>query len=277
MLNVTAILALVVGLSTFPTNDGVVHDRGRLRVGIMIRLRPPHDNMHALLLRSSAAALMLLASHTTLAATPAPFEIVLYEGQDYPVCRAITAALRRLGPPVSPTTWVAHPPPVRGATSPAWTSVADAAAVANDALPIPGVSYGPAEETIIPGVVIETPPATGTRKSVTADLHLVRRAMQDDGTGRFSDVKGHLGQVLGWNFEAVNLKLFPSVTHVPVGIHSVPSTMVLWGGQPWFGTGLGTLGTLEARPVLGPTPRSHPDLLIRQRCLLGSAQATTSQ
>ncbi len=214
---------------------------------------------------------MLLASHAAPAATPALSGVVLSEGKDYPVCRAIAAALHRMGPSVGPTTWVARLPPIRGVTLPAWTPVADAAAIPNDSPLIPGVIYGPAEEATIPGVVIETPPAMGTGKSVMADLHLVRHAMQDDGTGRFSDIKGHAGQVMGWSFGAVNLKLFPSAGYVPIGIQLVPSTVFLWGGQPWFGSDLGELGTLEANPALGTTPHDRRGLLIKQRCSLQSA------
>ena len=223
--------------------------------------------MHALPLRSSAAALLLLASHAAPAATPAPSGIALTEGKGYPVCQAITAALSRLRPHVGPATWVARLPSVRGATQPAWTLALNAPANSDEALPHPGLNFGPAEETIIPGVVIETPPAMGTNTSVTIDLHLIRRAMQDDGTGQFSGIGGHPGQVLGWSFEAVNLTLFPGVTHVRVGIGLVQATMILWGGQPWFGDGLGKFGTLEASPSL--EPHDPAGLLIRQLCVIG--------
>ncbi len=232
----------------------------------MVRLRLLHDNIHAMLLRSSAAALMLLALHGAPAATPAPSGVALIEGEGYPVCRAITAALRHLGPHVGPATWVARLPSVRGATQPSWTPAPNARANSDEALPHPGLIFGPAEETTIPGVVIETPPAMGTNTSVTIDLHLIRRAMQDDGTGWFSGIGGHPGQVLGWSFEAVNLTLFPGVTHVRVGIGLVQATVLLWGGQPWFGDGLGKFGTLEASPSL--EPRDPAGFLIRQLCVI---------
>ncbi len=222
--------------------------------------------MHALLLRSTA--LLLLASHAAWAATPAPSRLVLYQGREYPVCRAITAALRRLGPHIGPTDWVTRLPPIRGVTQPAWMPVADVAAIPSDALPHPGLIYGPPEEATIPGVVIETPPAMGTDTSVTVDLHLVRRTMQDDGTGRFSGVGGHPGQVLGWSFEVVDLKLFPGVTHIHVGRNFISLAMVLSGGQPWFGKVPGVLGTLEANPVLAASFQRRPGLLIKQRCLI---------
>ena len=155
--------------------------------------------MRASLLRSSAAAL-LLASHVALAAIPARSAIVPYEGKGYPVCRAIAAALHRLGPHIGPAEWVAHLPRVRGATLPIWTPASNAPANSNQALSHPGLTYGSAGEATIPGVVIETAPAMGTNTSVTIDLHLVRRAMQDDGTGRFSGIGRHPGQVLGWSF-----------------------------------------------------------------------------
>ncbi len=185
--------------------------------------------MYALLLQSSTAALLLVASHAARAATPAPSGVVLYEGRDFPVCRAIAAALRRMGPPIEPTDWAARLPPIRGVTQPTWTPVADAAGVPNDALPHPGLIYGPPEEATIPGVVIETPPAMGTDTSMTVDFHLVRRTMQDDGTGRFSGGGGHPGQMLGWSFEAVDLKLFPGVTHVHIGRNFISLAMVLSG------------------------------------------------
>ena len=225
--------------------------------------------MDALLLRSFAAAVTLLASHAAPAATPALSGAALIEGKGYPVCRAITAAVRRLGPHVRPATWVPRLPSVRGATQPAWASAPNEPADLDAALPHPGRIFGPAEETTIPGVVIESPPAMGTSTSVTIDLHLIRRAMQDEGTGQFSGIGGHPGQVLGWSFEAVDLTLFPGVTRVRVGSSRVPATMVRWGGQPWFGDGLGKFGTLEASPSL--EPRDPAGLLIRQLCVIGSA------
>ena len=235
---------------------------------IVVRLRPPHDNMHALLLRSSAAALLLLASHNAPAATPTSSGVALIEGKSYPVCRAITAAVRRLGPHVGPTDWVTRLPPIRGVTQPTWTPIANAAAVPSDTPPHPGLIYGSPEEATIPGVVIETPPAMGTGKSVTIDLHLVRRAMRDDGTGQWSGIGGHPGQALGWSFEAVNFNLFPSAKHVEVGTRFVSFAVVLSGGQPWFGKVPGTLGTLEANPVLPASFSNRPGLLIRQQCFI---------
>ena len=224
--------------------------------------------------RLSAVALVLLTPHAVLARIHLS-GIALMRGKDYPVCRAVAGGLHRLGLRVGPTDWITHMPAIRGVTQPVWTPVADASAIASNPFPFAGVMYGPAEETTIPHVVIQTPPAMGTATSVTIDLHLVRRAMEDDGTGRFSDVKGHRGEVMGWSFQAVNLNLFPGVTHVHVGIGSVPATVFLWGGQPWFGDGLGELGSLTASPALGP--REHAGFLIREdECSLTFIKQTTS-
>ena len=243
----------------------------------------------------AVASLAGLAAGVAAAAGPG---IYLSQGDGYPICVAMVAALHQMPASTDVEVWPQRLPPIAGVTHLRWMPLDPSQNL--DAIhdfmikeqresrldkrtdEVIWTDIGPKieqdirsgkvrlEELTISGVKLGVPSQTVVERPWTTDVRFVRVGYigPSSGTIGLSNLPQPGRSETSWAYMAASFSLFPDVHDVLVEAGGSGFDIVLVGRQPWFVASAGVVSIPFTSDLANRGPSADHRLLLDQRCLI---------